>query len=147
MLCLTLASGAQAFTVTVESEGAGASGGGEYALGDSVTISAGTAVNKKFGYWTYSAPGGGNVAFTNYRSATTKFAMPQADVTVTAHFSETATDARDGKVYGVTTIGSRKWLTENLNYQPASGNSWCYGNSADSCKKYGSFLLLTSKML
>jgi uncharacterized protein (TIGR02145 family) len=28
-------------------------------------------------------------------------------------------------------------MAENLNYQPTSGNSWCYGNSADSCTKYG----------
>jgi hypothetical protein len=35
------------------------------------------------------------------------------------------------------------WMTENLNIQTDS--SWCYGyeNSADSCAKYGSFLLLT----
>jgi len=32
-------------------------------------------------------------------------------------------------------IGGLTWMAENLNR--AVGNSWCYGNSADSCKKYG----------
>jgi len=32
-------------------------------------------------------------------------------------------------------IGGQTWMAENLNIETA--NSWCYGNSADSCKKYG----------
>jgi len=47
------------------------------------------------------------------------------------------TDSRDGKKYRVVTIGGKKWLAENLNYAPPRADSWCYKNSADSCKKYG----------
>ncbi|GBU20971.1 hypothetical protein R80B4_00858 [Fibrobacteres bacterium R8-0-B4] len=34
-----------------------------------------------------------------------------------------------------TRIGSQTWMTENLNV--STEDSWCYNNSADSCKKYG----------
>ena len=34
-------------------------------------------------------------------------------------------------------IGNQTWMAENLNYQPLTGNSWCYMNSTDSCNKYG----------
>jgi len=33
------------------------------------------------------------------------------------------------------TIDGQTWLAENLNYE--SGNSWCYGDSAASCNRYG----------
>jgi uncharacterized protein (TIGR02145 family) len=33
------------------------------------------------------------------------------------------------------TIGSQTWMAENLGIKTA--DSWCYGNSADSCAKYG----------
>jgi len=29
------------------------------------------------------------------------------------------------------------WMTENLNYKPSSGNSWCYGNDSSNCDTYG----------
>jgi len=32
-------------------------------------------------------------------------------------------------------IGSQTWMAENLNI--ASGNSWCYDDKPDGCKKYG----------
>jgi len=55
---------------------------------------------------------------------------------------ETFVDSRDGKstTYKKVRIGSQTWMAENLNYRiPVSvaDTGRCYGNSPDSCAKYG----------
>lgn len=40
-----------------------------------------------------------------------------------------------GRTYKTVEIGDTYYMAENMNYE--TGNSWCYNNSADSCKKYG----------
>jgi len=34
-------------------------------------------------------------------------------------------------------IGGSTWMAENLNYQPPTGNSWCYNDADSNCAKYG----------
>ena len=49
--------------------------------------------------------------------------------------AETLTDARDGKVYNIVSIGNQIWMAENLNYEIDS-ESFCYSDN-DECVKYG----------
>jgi uncharacterized protein (TIGR02145 family)/uncharacterized repeat protein (TIGR02543 family) len=122
--------------VTVSSTGTGASGGGNYAVGATVSINAGTVpADYRFKNWTTASSG---VTFANANSVATTFSMPANPVTVTANFEAVYfTDGRNSKKYRTVRIGTQMWMTENMNYQPASGNSWCYKNSVDSCTKYG----------
>jgi uncharacterized repeat protein (TIGR02543 family) len=72
------------FTVTVVSIGAGSTGGGDYEVGETVNIFAGTTpAGMNFANWTAS-PG---VAFANANNPTTTFTMQESNVTVTANFT------------------------------------------------------------
>ena len=72
------------YTVTVSSIGTGASGRGNYAVGDTVTISAGTApTGQRFKNWISTSNG---VTFANAGNTTTTFIMPANTVAVTANF-------------------------------------------------------------
>jgi len=125
---------ANTFTVTV-SAGTGATGGGDYYPGKTVTITAGTPpTGFVFKGWSAS---NSSVTFADANSATTTFIMPSSVVTVSASYEGTFTDGRDKKQYKAVTIGGKMWMAENLNYQPSSGNSWCYGNADSNCVKYG----------
>jgi len=39
-----------------------------------------------------------------------------------------------GQTYKTTKIGDLLWMTQNLNYEPSNGNSWCNNTN---CNKYG----------
>jgi hypothetical protein len=73
-------------TLTVVSEGEGASGSGAYQLNDDATIDAGAAPSgQRFTHWTATP----SVRFAQATAAVTTVRMPAVDVTVTAHFAPT----------------------------------------------------------
>jgi uncharacterized repeat protein (TIGR02543 family) len=72
------------FDVLVESDGTGASGSGNYAYGDTVSISAGARSGWRFTGWTSSD----GVVFASTSNANTTFVMPGNNVTVTANFTQ-----------------------------------------------------------
>ena len=132
------------FTVTLESNGAGASGGGKYYPGETVSIKAGTPPNGfVFNGWVeenYES----NVVFANASNTTTTFIMPSSDVYISAIFfgiptpNDTSTFDYGGQTYKTVVIGGKRWMAENLNYDPADGSgSWCYDNQDSNCVKYG----------
>ncbi|GBU23390.1 hypothetical protein R80B4_03307 [Fibrobacteres bacterium R8-0-B4] len=128
------------YAVTVSSAGTGSTGGGSYAAGATVSISAGTAPSGHvFKNWT----AGGGVTLADPNNAATTFTMPANAVTVTANFeaivvnncTSAATckskEMPDGKI----------WMTENLN--TVTVDSWCYGQGGFA-NINGNFKILSS---
>jgi uncharacterized protein (TIGR02145 family)/uncharacterized repeat protein (TIGR02543 family) len=89
-----------------------------YSCGTSVTVTAAPASGYVFTKWSGASTSS---------NASVSVTM-NSDLTLTANF----------RLYKTVTIGGKIWMAENLNYDTANGTgSWCYGNSQDSCTKYG----------
>jgi uncharacterized protein (TIGR02145 family) len=136
------------YAVTVSSAGTGATGGGRtYAVGATVTITAGTPpLGHQFKDWTTTSNG---VIFADANNPTTSFIMPANAVTVTANFymditHGTLTDERDDQTYRTVRIGGTTWMAENLNY--TTDSSWCYNNADSNCIKYGRLYVWNAAM-
>jgi len=54
-----------------------------------------------------------------------------------AQSTGTFSDPRDGKVYGWVQIGQQVWMSENLAFEPSTGNWWVYNNNPYYVPKYG----------
>ena len=80
-------------SVTINASHATTSGAGNYAVGATVTINAGTRTGFNFGGWTVNS---GGVSLTNANNATTTFTMPVNDVTVTANWTQISTGGNSG---------------------------------------------------
>ncbi len=100
---------AKEYSVTVSSAGSGALGGGSYAAGATVVISAGTApAGQQFKNWTSSSSG---VIFADPSNAATTFVMPANAVTVTAVFEQ-----QGAATYAVTVTSAGTGATGNGSY-------------------------------
>ena len=81
------------YTMTVN----GGTGGGEYAEGDTVTITATVPNGQRFTGWTVNE---GGVTLDDASSATTTFTMPAQAVTVTANFQNNSSGGNSGSSGG-----------------------------------------------
>jgi uncharacterized protein (TIGR02145 family)/uncharacterized repeat protein (TIGR02543 family) len=135
MMCFSLATGAAAasHTVTIIGDGINAVGGGTYAAGAKVSITAGNnSKGTPFKKWTAQK---GNVKFNDEFNAKTSFVMPEGDVVVKAEFGM-GLGKKLVETYRWVKIGDRKWMTENMGIVAKSGSSSCYPNNNE-CDKYG----------
>jgi len=58
--------------------------------------------------------------------------------TLYAQTSGGLTDKRNGQQYTWTQLpDGKKWMTENLNYNPETPGSWCFDNDPENCEKFG----------
>ncbi len=83
-------------TLTVVSDGTGATASGSYAAGASVTVNAGTKAGEYFSHWVAAG-----IALTDIYAPSVTFAMPESDVTLFAVF----TAKTPVRITGVTIAG------------------------------------------
>jgi len=84
-----------------------------------------------WGEWTVTTPATCDAAGTETR--TCKLDATHKETQSIPKLSGAACQAGGG--YDFVELGGLKWMKKNLNVETAE--SWCYGNSPDSCAKYG----------
>jgi len=112
------------YAVTVE----GGSGGGQYAVGATVTITANTVSGKVFGKWTSSD----GVTFADANKVTTTFTMPAKPVKVTATYEVAATTSTTKCQWNSALLATDRNCV-NPSSSPSSSSSPT-GSSASSAK-------------
>jgi uncharacterized protein (TIGR02145 family)/uncharacterized repeat protein (TIGR02543 family) len=103
-----------------------------------ITLNKPTKANYTFAGWTGTGLTGATVSVTIPAGSTGNRSYTATWKEIPVIEKETFTDSRDGTEYKYVTIGGKKWMADNLNYEIADGTeSWCYNNKPDSCAKYG----------
>jgi len=82
----------------------------------------------------------GSYGFTDWSAAVRCIQLPLD--TTTQHGCDTLDyrqycDLRNGQRYSYYEATKSTWMTRNLNYNPESKTSWCYGDDSLNCRTYG----------
>jgi len=107
--------------------------------GTQINISATANSGYTFNNWTI-ASGSGTIANSGNASTTVTV---NGNITVMANFTQTGKIPGTpitfkGRTYQTVVIGGKTWMAANLNFDTLPGTgSWCYGDSAKNCEKYG----------
>ena len=85
----------------------------------------------------YTTTGTYSVKLIAYSKNEKKEDDKTSTITVEGNETGTFTDSRDGKTYNTVKIGNQWWMSENLAYQPSTGNYWAHDDNVSYVSTYG----------